>query len=106
MLIAYLHLPAADRRPVLRRATGTLAPGGVLLVIEHDSTNLTRGIGGPRDPAVLFSPGDVLADLAGAPGAGAPELSMERAERVSRPVDTGEGRRDAIDALVRLRRAQ
>lgn len=111
VLIAYLHLPAADRRAVLPRAAGALALGGILLVIGHDSTNLTRGVGGPRDPAVLFSPGDVLADLAAAPGAAAPGatpagLSVECAERVRRPVDTGEGSRDAIDALVRLRRAR
>jgi hypothetical protein len=31
---------------------------------------------------------------------------VERAERVRRPVDTGKGSRDAIDALVRLRRAR
>ncbi|MEE1827679.1 hypothetical protein PUR61_36700, partial [Streptomyces sp. BE20] len=32
-------------------------------MVGHDSTNLTEGVGGPRDPEVLFTPGDVLTDL-------------------------------------------
>ncbi|MET8701236.1 methyltransferase domain-containing protein [Kitasatospora sp. NPDC004723] len=95
VLVAYLQLPAADRRAALRRAAGALAPGGTLLVVGHDSGNLTEGVGGPQDPAVLFTPDDVLADLADA------GLRTVRAERVRRPV----GEAEAIDALVRLERA-
>jgi len=40
---------------VQERAASALAPGATLLVVGHDSTNLTEGIGGPQDPAVLFS---------------------------------------------------
>ncbi|MFF2660609.1 class I SAM-dependent methyltransferase [Kitasatospora sp. NPDC058032] len=95
VLVAYLQLPAADRRAALRRAAGALAPGGTLLVVGHDSGNLTEGVGGPQDPAVLFTPDDVLADLADT------GLRTVRAERVRRPV----GEAEAIDALVRLERA-
>ncbi|MFE7190131.1 class I SAM-dependent methyltransferase [Kitasatospora sp. NPDC057541] len=95
VLVAYLQLPAADRRAALRRAAAALAPGGTLLVVGHDSGNLTEGVGGPQDPAVLFTPDDVLADLADA------GLRTVRAERVRRPV----GEAEAIDALVRLERA-
>jgi hypothetical protein len=42
-------------------------------VVGHDVTNLAEGVGGPRDPAVLFGPEDVVADLAG--------LEVERARR-------------------------
>ena len=81
----FVHLPAPDRRRLLRLAAATLAPGGVALVAGYDTTNATEGQGGPRDPAVLFSPDDIVADLAG--------LRVERAERIR----VGE----AVDAVVR-----
>jgi SAM-dependent methyltransferase len=96
VVLAYLHLYDAERRAVVRSAAEGLAPGGVLVIVGHDTTNLTEGAGGPRDAAVLFTPDDVVADLAGLPG-----LVVERAERVRRAV----GDAEAIDALVRVRRA-
>ncbi|MFC7217494.1 class I SAM-dependent methyltransferase [Streptomyces polyrhachis] len=99
VLLSYLHLPAGERGPALRTAAGALAPGGSLLVVGHDTTNLTEGTGGPKDARVLFTPADVLADLAGA------GLEAVRAERVLRPVPQPDGRTvDAVDALVLLRR--
>ena len=94
VVVAYLHLYPEARRDVLRRAAQGLAPGGVLLVVGHDTTNLTDGVGGPREAAILFTPDDVVADLADLPG-----LRVERAEQVRRPV----GDREAVDALVVLR---
>ncbi|MFJ9774600.1 class I SAM-dependent methyltransferase [Kitasatospora sp. NPDC101157] len=102
VLIAYLQLPAADRRAALHGAAEALAPGGTLLVVGHDLTNLSDGVGGPQDPAVLFTPEDVLADLAEY------GLRTVRAERVHRTVgEPGHGgglTGVAIDALVRLER--
>jgi SAM-dependent methyltransferase len=95
VLAAYLHLDPDARRTVFRAAAEGLAPGGVLLVVGHDTTNLTDGAGGPKDAAILFTPDDVVADLAGLPG-----LHTDRAERVRRPV----GDAEAIDALVQIRR--
>jgi hypothetical protein len=89
----YLHLPASARRRVLRAAKSALAPAATLLVVGHDSTNLTEGVGGPQDPAVLFGPEDIVGDL--------PGLEIERAERVRRPVATDDGGVDAIDTIVR-----
>jgi SAM-dependent methyltransferase len=97
VIVMYLQLPADARRRVLSRAARALTPGGTLLVVGHDSTNLTEGTGGPQDPAVLFSPEDVANDL--------PGLDIERAERVRRPVHTEHGDVDVIDALVRAVRA-
>ncbi|MGZ4786634.1 MAG: class I SAM-dependent methyltransferase, partial [Acidimicrobiales bacterium] len=99
VLLAYLHLPAGQRRAALHRAAVALAPGGTLLVIGHDTTNLSDGVGGPQDPTVLFTADDVVADLSDLP-----ELLVERAERVRRPVVTPQGTRDAVDAVVRMRR--
>jgi SAM-dependent methyltransferase/predicted enzyme related to lactoylglutathione lyase len=92
----YLQLPVAERRAVLERARGALAPGGTLLVVAHDARNLTEGYGGPTSPAVLYTADDVRADLEG--------LEIERAELVRRPVETEAGERIALDALVRARR--
>jgi SAM-dependent methyltransferase len=90
--LVYVHLTAEERRAVLQTAAGALAPHGTLVVVGHDLTNLTDGVGGPRDPSVLFTPDDVAAEL--------PELAVERAERVRRETDAGV----AIDALVRARK--
>ncbi len=88
VLVLFVHLPAVERRRLLRAAAGVLAPGGVVLVVGYDSTHATEGEGGPRDPAILFSPEDIVADLEG--------LAIERAERLR----VGE----AVDAIVRASR--
>jgi hypothetical protein len=74
-------------------AQDALADGGTLLVVGHDTANLTEGFGGPQDPTVLFTPEQVASDLA--------QLRIVRADHVRRDVDTDQGRRVAIDALVR-----
>ncbi|MGH9092740.1 MAG: methyltransferase domain-containing protein [Acidimicrobiales bacterium] len=94
--VLYLQLPGPDRTRALATAAAALAPGGALLVVGHDSTNLAEGFGGPQDPSVLYGPEDVVADLG--------DLVVERAARVRRPVETPEGVREAVDALVRARR--
>jgi len=94
VLLLYLHIPRDERRTVHERAADALAPGGTLLLIGHDLTNITDGVGGPSDPSLLYTPEEIAAEL--------PGLEIEKAERVLRDV-TGEDR-DAIDTLVRARR--
>ena len=77
-------------------AIDALAPGGTLLVLGHDTTNLTDGHGGPRDVSVLFTPEDIVAELGG--------LTVERAEKVLRTVALEDGEATAVDAFVRARR--
>lgn len=96
--VLYLHLPADLRTAVHRRAADAVAPGGTLLVVGHDATNLVDGHGGPQDPDVLFSPSDVTADITST------GLVIERADRVHRTVHTANGERVAVDALVRSHR--
>lgn len=101
VVVAYLQVIADERRRALRAAAEVVAPGGLLLVVGHHTANLAEGVGGPQDPAVLFTPQDVVADLAEEPG-----LIVAKAERVRRPVTTSDGERTAIDALVRVRRVE
>ena len=98
VVVFYLQVPEEERGPILRAAADAVAPGGVLLVVAHDSDNLVHGWGGPQDPAVLYSAADVAAGLEGA------GLEIERAERVERPVETPDGEKIALDLLVRARR--
>ncbi|WP_374456061.1 class I SAM-dependent methyltransferase [Nocardioides sp.] len=101
VVVAYLQVPADDRRRAVRCAFTMLRPGGTLLLVAHDSTNLAEGTGGPQDPSVLMTAEDVLADLEGL------EVEVLRAERVAREVRSadehgGEERRTAWDCLVRV----
>jgi hypothetical protein len=89
-------VPAEQRRAALRCAAESLATGGALLVIGHDSRNLTDGTGGPQDPAVLFTAADVEADLADT------GVTVVHGGEALRPVQGAE--RPAIDALVRATR--
>lgn len=96
VLLFYLQVPAAQRREIVRAAADAVASGGTFLLVAHDRSNLELGHGGPQEPAVLYSAGDVVADLGG--------LRIERAECVERPVKTPDGERVALDALVRASR--
>ena len=90
----FIHLPPDERRDVYGRAAAAVAVGGTLLVVGHDRTNLEDGVGGPQDPEVLITPGEVVAGLAG--------FRVDRAETVRRQAPDGRG---PIDTIVRAVRA-
>jgi SAM-dependent methyltransferase len=94
VLVLYLHIPADGRRQVLANAAAALAPGGTFVLVGHDLTNMTDGVGGPSDPDLLCTPDQIASEL--------PGLEIVKAERVFRDVAGEE--RDAIDALVRAQR--
>jgi SAM-dependent methyltransferase len=96
VLIAYLQVDADLRGRVLAGAGAALVPGGTLLVVGHDLTNLTEGVGGPTSPDVLYTPEAIAAGL--------PGLRILRAERVRRAVERDGGQATAIDTLVRAER--
>lgn len=103
VVIAYLQLPADQRRAAVRAGFAALRPGGTFFLVAHDSTNLLEGTGGPQDPAVLMTAEDVLEDL------GDEAFEVVRAERVPRRVEDGHGEeahRTAYDVLVRLVRTE
>jgi SAM-dependent methyltransferase len=94
--ILYLHLERPARRQVLAAASRAVAPGGTLLIVGHDLDNLTRGYGGPQDPARLWVAADAIDELVG--------LEIEQAGQVVRVVKTDSGTAEAIDTLIRARR--
>jgi SAM-dependent methyltransferase len=96
-VLAYLQLAGEERRAAVRAGFASVRVGGTLLLVAHDTTNLTEGVGGPQDPDVLMTAEEVLADLDGE------RFEVERAERVTREVAQPDGStRPAYDALVRV----
>lgn len=91
--LVFIHLAPADRRAVHRMAVRAVAPGGTLLVVGHDRSNLVEGTAGPQDPEVLFTAAEIASEL--------PGLSIERAETVRRSVGDGRYRIDAVVRAVR-----
>lgn len=98
VLLAYLHLPRAAERRVLRHAAELVAPGGTFLLIAHARRNLDEGVGGPPDPELLPTPSEVTEVIAGS------GLVVERAGEVPRDVEVEGATRTAIDVLVRAHR--
>jgi SAM-dependent methyltransferase len=97
VLLAYFQVGAALRAKVLAGAAAALTPGGTVLVIGHDLTNLAEGVGGPRYPEVLYTPEGITAELRG--------LQIVRAGRVRRTVELDDGPATAVDTLVRAERS-
>ncbi|HEY5853672.1 MAG TPA: class I SAM-dependent methyltransferase [Aldersonia sp.] len=99
IVIAYLHLPADERRTVLRHVVRALAPRGVLVLVGHDTTNIAQGFGGPQDPAILYTPDDIVSDITDHEATTAnlgDAMRVRVAEQRRRLTEA----QDAIDALV------
>lgn len=94
VVLMFIHLPTAERRHVYARAAAAVAPGGTLLVVAHDRSNIVDGVGGPQDPEVLFTPAEITGDLP-------PELSVVRAVTVRRPGSSSPAPIDAVVIAVR-----
>ena len=94
--LLYLQLPRDDLLRAVRSAARAVAPGGTLVVLGHDTTNLSHGHGGPKDASVLYTAEDVVTALG--------DLVVERAEAVERSVPLEHGEAVAIAAFVRAHR--
>ena len=93
VLLAYLHVPAHERRAILAKAEAAITRGGTLLLVGHDLTNIGTGAPGPTSPSVLYTPADIVPEL--------PRLVVARAEQVRRSVELEDGSTaEAVDALV------
>jgi SAM-dependent methyltransferase len=103
VLVCYLQLSRDDLRAALTLALDTLEPGGRILIIAHARDNLTEGVGGPQDPAVLMSADEVVALLHNIE----PEMKILRADQPVRMVsgpDPSAPPRSAIDLVVHAER--
>jgi len=103
VLMCYLQLPRDDLAAVVAHGAAAVRPGGTFLYIGHDRSNLEHGHGGPRDPAVLCTPDDIVAMLLG--------FQVLRAEVVARAVDAepghgGEPGATALDGIVKAVRRE
>ena len=92
--VLYLHIPSTLRGTVHAKAASAVAPGGTFVLLGHDLSNATEGVGGPSDVDLLYTADEIAAEL--------PDLEIEKATTVLRDVRGEE--RDAIDTLVRARR--
>ncbi len=92
VLMCYLQVPEDARRLIIARARAAVVPGGVFLYVGHDRSNLEHGVGGPQDPAVLCTAGDVVADL--------PGFEIQKAEVAERRVEREPGHGGAADAIA------
>jgi SAM-dependent methyltransferase len=93
VVVAYLHVRAAERARILANAAAAVAPGGTFLLVGHDRENLGTGAPGPTVPEVLYAAEDVVPEL--------PGLEIRRAEQIRRPVELEDGAVvEAVDALV------
>ena len=99
VIVFYLQLVDAELAATLERVAAACAPGGTALVVGHHVDNIEHGYGGPTSRAVLHDPDRIATALA------LLGLTIERAGLVERPVDTVDGRRIALDSLVRARAA-
>ena len=94
ILLSYLQLPEHQLRLTFGHVVPGLAPGGRILIVAHDASNLDQGWGGPRDPNLLTTP-EVVAGILTALG-----LDVQRAEVVRREVPTEVGFHVALDHVV------
>lgn len=94
VLLSFVHLPQPQRGELHRRAAQALRPGGRLLLVAHARQNLTDGVGGPQDEAVLPDVEEVVAELR--------ELLIDRCQLIARPI--GQIEQYALDLVALARR--
>jgi SAM-dependent methyltransferase len=95
----YMHLPSAERRPLFARLAAAVAPGGTLLLVGHDVSDLDTGAHRVHEPDMFFTAEEVAESLA--PG----EWDVLVVDARPRPAKSHEGEGITVhDAVVRARR--
>src|SRR3954447_408204 len=97
----FMHLPPDERRELFARRAAAVRPGGTLLVVGHDVSDIAAGAHRPPEPERFFTAQEVAAALD--PDA----WDVLVAEGRPRPAAVHEGHDiDVHDAVVRARRRQ
>jgi SAM-dependent methyltransferase len=95
----YMHLPSAERRPLFARLAAAVAPGGTLLLVGHDVSDLDTGAHRVHEPDMFFTAEEVAASLA------PDEWEIQVVDARPRPAKSHEGEGITVhDAVVRARR--
>lgn len=99
--LQFLHLPDPERARVFRSLAALVGPGGTLLIVAHDPSDLSSGVGRPPQPDLFYTPqqiADLLDDDA---------WDIRVCEARPRTEHTADGRevtvRDAVLQAVRIR---
>ncbi len=92
----FLHLPKAEQQPLFRQLAAAVAPGGTLLVVGHDLSDLDK-LPRPDLREYGWTPGEVAAAL----GAG---WTIQTAEARPRQTVVDDNEITIHDAVLRARR--
>jgi SAM-dependent methyltransferase len=94
----YMHLPPEPRRRLFARLAAAVAPGGMLLVVGHDFSDIAAGAHRPPEPERFFTARQVAESLDDG-------WDVLVAEARPRPAHVHEGEDITVhDAVLRARR--
>ena len=95
----FMHLPVEQRRTLFARLADAVAPGGTLLVVGHDFSDVAAGAHRPPEPERFFTAAEVAAGLD--PG----EWEVQVVEARPRRAAEHEGEHVTVhDAVLRARK--
>lgn len=96
----FMHLSDPTRTMLFRSLAAAVAPGGTLLIVGHDASDLDSGAHRPHFPALMFGVEDVLAAIEGE------QLRVEVAESRARQATVADGStttvRDVVVKAIRV----
>jgi SAM-dependent methyltransferase len=94
----FMHLPPEPRRSLFARLAAAVAPGGTLLVVGHDLSDIAAGAHRPPEPERFFTAGEAAESLDDG-------WDVLVAEARPRPAAVHEGHDITVhDAVLRARR--
>jgi SAM-dependent methyltransferase len=95
----YMHLPTEERRVLFARLADAVRPGGQLLLVGHDFSDIAAGAHRPEEPERFFTASEVAAALDPA------TWEVLVADARPRPAHQHEGEHITVhDAVLRARR--
>lgn len=89
----FAHLPSTARRALHQRVEQALQLGGIFLLEGYSQAQLPRSTGGPKNPDMLFSLGELLKDFA--------DSDMLLGQEIDREVLEGRGH-TGVASVVQL----